>query len=105
MRQFYSFHQQEDRKQKGGDRQAVRLPHNCLRIVRCRNSPPQSGLLGCLSLLAFEDRAAADVHLNLLGLGFCTLAQLDFQNAITVVGATSSVLTVLGRVNERVKLP
>src|SRR5215469_10449748 len=40
------------------------------------------------SLLGFQDLATfADVHLDLLGLGFSALAQPDLQDAVVIVGA------------------
>src|SRR5271165_6184916 len=62
-------------------------------LTTCRKSctpgiPQSAGYgLGCVGLVAFEDLAAANIHLDLLGLGFGALAQLDLQDAVAVISA------------------
>ena len=66
-------------KEKGGDFRSASLTICCL-FVPARHE----GRKGHLVLI---DQGATDVHLDLLRLGFGALAQLDFQDAVCVIGA------------------
>src|SRR3954467_11727246 len=54
-----------------------------------RFEPYLCGLAGALGLLAFKRTLVANVHLDLLRLGFGLLSQLNFQHALIIVSVNA----------------
>ena len=88
-----------DAKQKGGDSSAASHFRRTF-MPAVRVSP-----LRCLPLTLVERLVPADIHLNLLRLGFGALLELDLQQPVLESAFTLSALTVFGRVKLRMNDP